>query len=405
MIKYFQELIDIIINDQLTEKVEQFRSILKKDPDIIHARISNNVLRSVMPWYSEYTKNITLLHVAARWNCVEIARFLMEEGADVNATSVDQFQNTPLHEAAFCGSKEVAELLLKHGANIESKDHYGNTPLHDASHRGYDAIVKLLLAIGANPNAVDDYRRTPLHIASKEGHLKVVEALLSKNSDVNAVNNYGWISLLHAIVAGHKEVAALLIKYTLVHNHKADKPDYLTEKYSTYWDKCITEINKMKEYTLGNMSKKKVSLYDFFAANDSNQLALYMSNEDIVAILNTSDYKEKFLGYASKIEEQYKEGMERNCVLNSAKNYYSIKRLSSTIAVVREKFDEYIFQEIFKYADNALLKEILPHRDELASVKGAQNSSDPQLSVEEDKTVNSYLSNVRVKKHNKCVIL
>jgi len=70
----------------------------------------------------------TPLYYAVDSDDVEFARFLINHGANVNAT--DYFGFTPLHEAIVRGSYGVAKLLIKNGANVNSKDQYGYTPLH-----------------------------------------------------------------------------------------------------------------------------------------------------------------------------------------------------------------------------------------------------------------------------------
>ena len=74
---------------------------------------------------------LTVLGHAAWGGHKEIVELLIAEGADVNAkrnTGV-----TPLHHAAWKSHKEVAELLIAKGADVNAKigggSHKGNTPL------------------------------------------------------------------------------------------------------------------------------------------------------------------------------------------------------------------------------------------------------------------------------------
>eukprot|EP00952_Eustigmatos_sp_NYUAD-ZCMA_P011000 44821-Eustigmatos_ZCMA.PRE.1 len=72
--------------------------------------------------------------------------------------------------AALGDRKDIAELLLRHGACVDADIHKGFTPLHCASQRGHLRLVKLLLARGANVNAAMHDGRTSLYLAAEEGH-------------------------------------------------------------------------------------------------------------------------------------------------------------------------------------------------------------------------------------------
>jgi ankyrin repeat protein len=62
----------------------------------------------------------------------------------VNAS--DSHGDTPLHNAALRGYKEVVEVLVAHGADVNAKNSRGRTPLDEAARRGHKDIVRLLTA-------------------------------------------------------------------------------------------------------------------------------------------------------------------------------------------------------------------------------------------------------------------
>ena len=76
----------------------------------------------------------------------------MAAGADVNAKEVGD-KWTPLHNAAWGGHKEIAELLIAKGADMNAKDDEGMTPLHPAAAAGHREIAELLIAKGVDVNA------------------------------------------------------------------------------------------------------------------------------------------------------------------------------------------------------------------------------------------------------------
>ena len=60
----------------------------------------------------------------------DIAKYLLEQGADVNAN--DDMKSTPLYLAAVFCDQSVAAVLLERGADITATSHHGETPLSGA---------------------------------------------------------------------------------------------------------------------------------------------------------------------------------------------------------------------------------------------------------------------------------
>jgi ankyrin repeat protein len=55
-----------------------------------------------------------------------------------------------LHSAVYFGVEELAKALIENGADVDSKDSHGRTPLSYAAWSGHEAVVKLLLEKGAD---------------------------------------------------------------------------------------------------------------------------------------------------------------------------------------------------------------------------------------------------------------
>src|SRR4030095_4498107 len=77
-------------------------------------------------------------------------RSLLKRTVDVNAPQVDGM--TALHWATYQDDIEVAKLLVDAGANVRAENRYGVTALSLACQNGNTALVELLLEAGANPN-------------------------------------------------------------------------------------------------------------------------------------------------------------------------------------------------------------------------------------------------------------
>ena len=88
----------------------------------------------------------TPLHMAVVSDQREVARFLINQGANINAPAQDEYGGTPLHWAAVLGRVEMTRLLIDAGANVNVIDENGYTPL-DATTLEYFSESKYRLQI------------------------------------------------------------------------------------------------------------------------------------------------------------------------------------------------------------------------------------------------------------------
>ena len=98
---------------------------------------------------------------------IEAVKEFLAAGADVNAKT-DRDELTPLHIVSGHGHKEIAELLIVEGADVNAKSENGVTPLHWAALHGHKEVAELLIAKGADVNAKNDFGETPLDGADGE---------------------------------------------------------------------------------------------------------------------------------------------------------------------------------------------------------------------------------------------
>jgi ankyrin repeat protein len=135
----------------------------------------------------------TALHWAAYRDDVEMAQMLIKAGADVKAkTRIGEY--TPLFMAAKNGNAAMIDALLKAGAQATVASTTGTTPLMLASASGKADAVKLLLDAGANVNAKDTTNgQTALMFAASLNRGEVVKLLASRGADLNIMSNVSKI--------------------------------------------------------------------------------------------------------------------------------------------------------------------------------------------------------------------
>jgi ankyrin repeat protein len=86
--------------------------------------------------------------------------------------------------------------------------------LHAAAYRGHTEVVELLIAHGADVNSRDVRGWIPLHAAVDQGHVETGELLIAKGADLNArIKGGGYTVLDLANLKEQIELAGLLRKY------------------------------------------------------------------------------------------------------------------------------------------------------------------------------------------------
>lgn len=164
---------------------------------------------------------LTPLMLAGCVRSVEKLASLIEAGADVNARSLLGWSALIFVSSAYppssfpeltAAAPQMAEMLIRAGAELDVRTSTGQTPLHFAVARRYRDTVLVLLEAGANTEAATGSGWTALLTAARDGSVQIVEDLLRAGADPNSRNDGGFTALMYAAAFSTPETVNALIR-------------------------------------------------------------------------------------------------------------------------------------------------------------------------------------------------
>lgn len=116
----------------------------------------------------------TPLHLAAAFGTPAAVSALLAAGAPVDAVSRNPQHNQPLHAALALGKNaDTVRLLLQQGAAANAAQAGGFTPIFSAAIANRRDLAEILLAHGADPHRISDQGKTAADFARERGHAEL----------------------------------------------------------------------------------------------------------------------------------------------------------------------------------------------------------------------------------------
>ncbi len=210
----------------------------------------------------------------------EIARYLMDEGVDIQSQSsfgvpllsyalltgqpiyldllhrgadpnkADNDGRTPMHIAAMGGLKSLID-LVDHGGDVLVNDNQGMGLLHYAAIAPFpirsDVMTYLINRYSFDINATDQWGETPLMKAALHGSKTSVQILLEAGADIYPRNKWNQNALLLAGFSGEPDVIRLLVQ------HHADILAVDSEGHAI-WDHMSPDLARRVKHALQDVT-------------------------------------------------------------------------------------------------------------------------------------------------------
>lgn len=207
---------------------------------------------------------------------IDLLKLLLENGADINATSDND--NAVIHLAAENKSYDIIKTLLDYGADVNMVGYRGKTPLYYATENYSYRNMKLLLDYGSNPNIPGYIMNTPLFISIKYPCIENTKLLLDSGANINHVNDNDETPI--SCVAPNlvsTPVAILVISHIIILKNKYNNIKYLPG--------FIKNISVIQSFTKFDKIKKECEdefrFMNSVSLSVNHNLSSYICNDNL----------------------------------------------------------------------------------------------------------------------------
>ena len=237
-----------------------------------------------------YIKGTPLLIWAIEKRHMDIVKFLVEKGADINVQDREGY--TALIWAARYGHMDKVRYLVEREANVNVRNNFGYTALLWAAINGEMDKVKFLVEHGADINIHNSEDNTALMRAVRRGNMDIISYLVEHGADIYVQNANGGMLLILATYLGHKDIIKTLLD--LWHTHESEGTDIVVEHSQNAVD--VAEMMKNEAKLIEALVDELKAVASIYNKNNKNWRLLHWA---IVA--DDWDLVRKFLAEGADI--------------------------------------------------------------------------------------------------------
>jgi ankyrin repeat protein len=194
-----------------------FKEVRKNDPSADEVRRLIDIgadPNSREPASARYDVQATpLMLVAYNWKSPEVAKILVDRGADLDAKSING--DSALAYAVRGGNAEAVRFLIDAGADVNTRDFDGRS-LFPSSKKA--EITRILIDAGLDPKDSSSNGVTPLHSAAVSSPPDLLKVLIDAGADVNAVDGHGDtpLAVTKSLASAHPESGRIRAKLLIL---------------------------------------------------------------------------------------------------------------------------------------------------------------------------------------------
>ena len=146
-------------------RVDRIKQLLRENPSLVSAYAPDG-------FYP--------VGLAAFFGHLDAVKALLAAGADVHAAARNSFKVQAIHAAVASKNIDIVAAILEAGADPNAAQQQGFRPIHEAGSSGSRQLAELLLKYGADPALKGDNGKNAIDIAREKSHAEFADWLANR---------------------------------------------------------------------------------------------------------------------------------------------------------------------------------------------------------------------------------